>query len=533
MKPKGISFIELHCEKIFLAVLALAALGVVALQFTGEGNTVSVGSGGDYRLDQAYEQVAQTAESKLGQLESNTPNPRTPEADSAYADRFIGALEERSIATASAPLSRPYPSIGPGGPPPGEELLIAAVEPPAPPAPTTGVFLGTIDPTTDNREAFDAIYGAGDWPRDVRAITVETQIDALGLRQLLEEDPDGTGPLEPIPVGFWRNRHLVATLHFERERLLDDGSWGETALVDAPPGAMDTRELLDVAAEEGRVGEVLSMLKSPRGWEVVVPATAPAPAGWWPPSYQEQLDAGGEAGVIQSALQARVERGADLRGVESDPVWTHDYSVQPGETYRYRVRYAIPNPTYGFALTLAEESKPQAEAGFLYSAYSGWSDPVTAPRESYWFAFSATDGRDNPIAGEASCRLDVYGFVDGKWRMKQERFEPGEAIRVSVTNDSGTARVIDTGARVVDVVRASLSEPGARGGRQAPMQVVASSADEGLSLREVWRDRASTRRRELADEIAAPSAPAPEAARTAPERDSGRERETARQEDRR
>ncbi len=526
MKPKGISLIELHCEKIFLAVLALAALGVVAMQFTGEGNTVRVGSGGDYRLDQAYEQVASLAESKLGQLESNAPNPQAPTADSAFADRFVAALESSPESEPGVALSRPFPPIGGDVVAAGSELRVAEVDPGAPTAPITGVFLGTINPRPETRDAYAAIYGQGEWPRDVRAISVETSYDALGLRNRLQEDADGPGPIEPAPGGFWSNRHLIAGVYVERQERTDEGGWSAAELIEAPPGALDTRGLLDEAEQQGRVGDTLSLVKGDRGWEIVAPAFAPAPAGWWPPSFQRRLENGENAEQLASELQGRTDRGANMRGVETESIWTHDYSVKPGKTYRYRVRLAIPNPYFGFSLALHEDVRGLADAGFLYTDYSDWSDPVTAPRETYWFAFSATDGRGDAIVGEASCRLDVYGFVDGRWRVKQERFEPGQPIRVTLAGENGVERVVDTGARVVDVVRASLTEPGVRGGRQTPMQVVASSA-EGLALREVWRDRASTERRELAESIerpALPEAPAPTARERQPRTDRDADR---------
>ena len=529
MKPKGISLIELHCEKIFLAVLALAALGVVAMQFTGEGNTVRVGSGGEYRLDQAYEQVASLAESKLGQLESNAPNQQAPTADPAFADQFIASLDSAPLSETRMALSRPHPPIGGDVIAPGSELRVAAVDPGVPSAPVTNVFLGTIEPRLDMQPAFEAIYGPGEWPRDVRAISVETSYDALGLRNRLQDDADGPGPIEPAPGGFWSNRHLIAGVYVERQERTDEGGWSAAELIESPPGALNTRELLGEAEQQGRVGDTLSLVKGDRGWEIVAPSFAPAPAGWWPPSFVERLENGEDADQLALELQARSERGANMRGVETESVWTHDYTVKPGATYRYRVRLAIPNPYFGFSLALHEDVRELAEAGFLYTDFSDWSDPVTAPRESYWFAFSATDGRGDAIVGEASCRLDVYGFVDGKWRLKQQRFEPGQPIRVSLAGEDGVERVVDTGARVVDVVRASLTEPGVRGGRQAPMQIVAASG-EGLALREVWRDRASAERRELAEAIerpALPEAPVPAARERQPRPDRGGERREA------
>lgn len=504
MKPKGISFLELHCEKIFLLVMALAALAVVAMQFTGEGNTVPVGAGNEYRLDRAYEQIAAEAESKLGQLEQSSPHPDAPAPETDYDKRFAAAIDAPVAELASAPLTRPYDKLGPSAISEGQDLVVAEVAVGAPSRPETAVFLGSVDPLSELRGDFEAIYGEeGGWPRDVRAVTVQTTYDADDLRGRLEADPDGAGPAEPTPVAFWRGRHFIASLVFERQREIEHGVWTEPEILPPPPGAVDLVELI-AAMSEGepdpdQVAEALALIKGERGWELVRPGfvrTRPANQ-WRPPLLAGEED----PEAARSRLDRLTDRGPNLRDAQEVPLWTHDYTVEPGETYRYRARVWLPNPYYGFAPAIDESVRDLADAPFIQGEPSAWSAPVTAPRMSYWFAFSATDGNEGEVVAEASCRLDVFGFVGGQWRRKQQRFEPGDPVRVEIEEPGQAARVVDTGARVLDVVQAPLSEPDARG-RQTPVQVVAATP-EGLAVREVWRDRADQRRRELLAEILA------------------------------
>jgi len=520
MKPKGISFLELHCEKIFLLIMAVAALAVIALQFTGEGNTVSVGSGNEYRLDRAYEQIASEAEAKLGQLEQTNPHPSAPAPDTDYAQRFAAAIDAPVAPLASAPLARPYNTLGGTLTPTDGDLLVAEVAVGAPSRPETAVFLGSVSPSADLASEYDAIYGEdGGWPRDVRAVTVQTTYNAAALRDRLESDPDGSGPAVPTPAAFWNGRHFIASLVFERQRQTAPGEWSEPETLPPPPGAIDLNELI-AAMSEGepnpdQVAEALALIKGDRGWELVRPGfVTTSPSGQWsPPLLADEQD----PEAARARLDQLISRGPNLREIAEVPLWTHDYNVEPGATYRYRAQVWLPNPYYGFGPAIAEEARDLADSPFIKGDPSPWSAPVTAPRMTYWYAFSATDGEEGEVVAEASCRLDVFGFVGGRWRRVQQRFAPGAPVRVTLEAGAGATRLVDTGARVLDVVPAPLSEPDARG-RQTPIQVVAATAD-GLAVREVWRDRADARRRELLAEIAAAdeaAAPAPAEPRERP-----------------
>lgn len=508
MKPKGVSFIELHCEKFFLAIMTLAALAVLALQFTGEGNVVDIGPDRGVRLDQAYAQIAAEAESKLGQLEQTRPSAQAPPAETDYAERFASAVSGGLPSLAEAPLSAPHPEIGGPIRNGDRELVVEAVDVGSPARPETGVFLGSVEPTSGLRDAYEEILGDGAWPRDIRAITVETVFDAEALRSRLTEDPDGTGPAQAAPVGFWRSRHLIAAVVFERQRLRDDGSWSDSTTLPPAPGALNTAELVAEAQAGVQVADLIGLIKGDRGWEIVRPAfvNTVSPSSWWPPSFERALAQGGDAEALTSELERLTAQGASLRNIDRMPLWTHDYAVEAGEIYRYRARVWIPNPYFGFGPALAEESKPLAEAPFLEGDRSAWSDPVTAPRSMYWYAFSGSDGAEGPLAGRASARIDLFGFMGGRWRHTQERFEPGDPIRATVEFEDGQTRLLETGARLLDVAPASLNEPDARG-RQNPIQLVAATPD-GLDLREVWRDRGSAKRRELLAEADAGPQPA-------------------------
>ena len=88
--------------------------------------------------------------------------------------------------------------------------------------------------------------------------------------------------------------------------------------------------------------------------------------------------AAGEGGVPGGGLPAGGEFGRSVAGTESRLFRFVDTTVKPGESYRYRVKFAIRNPNVGLASRhLADVTAAKGE--FLVSAFSNETPPVRVP----------------------------------------------------------------------------------------------------------------------------------------------------------
>lgn len=104
---------------------------------------------------------------------------------------------------------------------------------------------------------------------------------------------------------------------------------------------------------------------------------------------------------------------------ERDPIiWANDVDVQPGTTYRYRMRVIWTNPL--FARTLDKQPE-EAKKLLIKGAWSDWTEPVTTPRHSYYFLVQ--DNRRNNTG-----RVEVWRFHGGQWQTAQFDVEPGDRI---------------------------------------------------------------------------------------------------------
>jgi hypothetical protein len=117
--------------------------------------------------------------------------------------------------------------------------------------------------------------------------------------------------------------------------------------------------------------------------------------------------------------------------------WSHDDSVEPGRTYRYRVVYTIRNPLFGFG-NFCNPAK-LADALALTSPASAWSKEVKIPLRTSFYVAS------NP-SGNGMVRFDVYTWQGGVKRGKTFELQPGDLIGGT---DAGVN--YNTGWTIVDI----------------------------------------------------------------------------------
>lgn len=161
---------------------------------------------------------------------------------------------------------------------------------------------------------------------------------------------------------------------------------------------------------------------------------------------------GGEGGRGGVMAQAPLFENEALR------VFAHDISVEPGATYRYRVRVVYTNPFYQREDRLAEEQKELAKAAGTWSEAPAWSEPVrVTPKQQFY----VVDGQYNDNLGDRFATVELYLFSGGNHRADRTNVRPGDPIgeQKSVPDpanptDPTAAVSVDffTGAVMLDII---------------------------------------------------------------------------------
>lgn len=108
-------------------------------------------------------------------------------------------------------------------------------------------------------------------------------------------------------------------------------------------------------------------------------------------------------------------------------LWFHDDTVEPGKTYRYRMRIKLWNRYVG--LLRAMKDSEQAKQVVVTGDWSVPSEPITVRPSSYYFLSS---GQEPDVAS-----FDVWKWRKGRWHRQRFDVKPGNVI--------GETRKIKTG----------------------------------------------------------------------------------------
>ena len=99
--------------------------------------------------------------------------------------------------------------------------------------------------------------------------------------------------------------------------------------------------------------------------------------------------------------QAQQQGGVPANQQMTDvTAWAHDATVQPGKTYRYKVRYKIKNPIWR-TVNIAD-NKNLSQDYYIASADSDWTSEVHVPQLTTFFIASL-----NP---NGTARMDVFRY---------------------------------------------------------------------------------------------------------------------------
>jgi len=172
--------------------------------------------------------------------------------------------------------------------------------------------------------------------------------------------------------------------------------------------------------------------------------------------YQMEVDENGRP--IDEAAGERFEtRGMEMTEEPEIRIWAHDLTVEPGKTYRYRLRVVLNNPAYRQPQLLEEQKQMGAEA-YLYSQWSQWTDPISASRDRYFFVVSASER--GQLGGMPRASVRMYEFYYGYWRGAEAGLAPGQAVW-------GQTDLPD-GLFVYDLESAEQAPPPGRGRQSGP-----------------------------------------------------------------
>jgi len=100
--------------------------------------------------------------------------------------------------------------------------------------------------------------------------------------------------------------------------------------------------------------------------------------------------------------------------------WHHDDTVEPKNTYRYRIRLGVYNPVAG-TNKISEQDISQKNKVILWSDFSDVTEPVEIPGRSYFFA------RDIQEAAK-TITVTVCRYVLGHWYSEDFKVSKGETI---------------------------------------------------------------------------------------------------------
>ena len=172
-------------------------------------------------------------------------------------------------------------------------------------------------------------------------------------------------------------------------------------------------------------------------------------------------------------------------------LWAHDYTAQPGETYRYALRVHTVNPLFVFQERLSDEQQATIESFTLQSPASDYSAPLTIPRRTRTFLVDASPAGVSPIGRpeSASADFEVFHFYYGMWHQTSLTLTPGD--RLTATID------LPAGLETFNITSATEPQNAEVIGRE-PIESQAREISAPLMLIDVIRDAISAAASELA-----------------------------------
>ncbi len=177
-------------------------------------------------------------------------------------------------------------------------------------------------------------------------------------------------------------------------------------------------------------------------------------------------------GVIADNRKVMIYTEQQLQSMKEPLVfWAHDDTVEPGNSYQYRIRLGVFNPIAGKNWFYPQEEQYKDQV-VLWSDFSEIAEDVEISPRVYFFPMDLARTADKKVT------IDVFKYHSGNWRNETFDVHPGEMIGklvdLKVQRPGASARGayeeldyevgmmantipekidFDTGAMLVDVVR--------------------------------------------------------------------------------
>jgi len=316
MKLKGISPLEQNVDRIVVGVVVLVFAGALAYQFLGSRNMVKVGSE-MVPAPQAFDPVVREANRLNSALDRSDFQPPQVPPFTLGNKLAIGAATPK-LAKVGPALGR-APSIDAKVNTAPINNSFAAIEIPAPTSPVAVVFQSTISPVEQVRNKELAKALPSEQPFDKAAVSVEAVFSGAALREVLQKDPDGEGPLQPMPRSWWidnlngQDVNLVEIVSVEVERELmrtpDGATPDKQTIAKLPPlpgrtsmrteWEQSVRSLGDMPGMVDTVRQTAEDVQRPKYYDTI------AGPEWKEPT--ELLAAGNQNGKINAINRLRKE----------------------------------------------------------------------------------------------------------------------------------------------------------------------------------------------------------------------------------
>lgn len=194
----------------------------------------------------------------------------------------------------------------------------------------------------------------------------------------------------------------------------------------------------------------------------------------------------------------RAAEAAALLDNDKHEIWTHDISVKPGKTYRYRMMVMYYNPFYGREARLDQSQRGLADSLVYASIPTEWSEPIRVSPPQQFFAVG---GSTDASIGERRATFEVYLFSGGEHRVAKMSVSPGDPIGEVkyVTDALGNQTEVDffTGAVLLDVLPGKKSSSG----MSESVQVVVALEDGTIVTLDSEAQQSDPQRERLRDAV--------------------------------
>ncbi|MCD6392903.1 MAG: hypothetical protein J7M40_05295 [Planctomycetes bacterium] len=126
--------------------------------------------------------------------------------------------------------------------------------------------------------------------------------------------------------------------------------------------------------------------------------------------------------VIAENRKVMIYTEQQLRDMKEPLVfWAHDDTVEPGNTYQYRIRLGVFNPIAGKNWFYPQEEQYKDQV-VLWSEFAEIDEDVKIDPMIYFFPTGIAKTADKKVA------IDVFKYYSGNWRSEAFDVHPGEMI---------------------------------------------------------------------------------------------------------